>query len=250
VDLVPTLLCAHAIPPEHTQSRQAYVDLCVGEILPEAARLGLAVACDAFVEQGAFTVDEGRRILARGKELGLVPRLHADQMSAMGAAGLAAELGAATADHLECVTEAGIEALARAGVSAVLVPTSTLFLKQTTWAPGRRLWDAGLNVALATNLNPGSAMSENASLPLALACLYNGLTPAEALWAFTRGGARALRLDARLGALVPGHQADLVVHACANHRHLAYHFAVSHTRTVVKAGRVVLDRPALPCAAA
>jgi len=168
----------------------------------------------------------------------------------MGAVELAAELGAATADHLESITPTGIAALAKAQVSAVLVPTSTLFLKQTTWAPGRALWDAGLNVALATNLNPGSAMTENASLPIALACLYNGLTPAEALWAFTRGGARALCLDARLGALTPGRQADLVVHACASHRHLAYHFAVSHTRTVIKRGKVVLDRPAVPCPAA
>ncbi|MBI5546812.1 MAG: imidazolonepropionase [Deltaproteobacteria bacterium] len=250
IELVPTLLCAHAVPPEHAQTREAYVDLCVKEIVPEVARLGLARFCEAFVEQSAFTVEEGRRILGRGKELGLVPRLHADQMSAMGASELAAELGAATADHLECITDAGIAALAKAKVSAVLVPTSTLFLKQATYAPGRRLWDAGLNVALATNLNPGSAMTENANLSLALACLFNGLTPAEALWAFTRGGARALGLDARLGSIEPGRQADLVVHACPSHRHLAYHFAVSHVRTVIKRGAVVLDRPAAPCAAA
>ena len=250
IELVATLLCAHAVPPEHAQTRDAYVDLCVKEIVPEVARQKLARFCDAFVEQGAFTVDEGRRILGRGKELGLVPRLHADQMSAMGASQLAAELGAATADHLECIDEHGIAALAKAKVAAVLVPTSTLFLKQATYAPGRKLWDAGLDVALATNLNPGSAMTENASLPLALACLFNGLTPAEALWAATRGGAQALGLDDRVGSLEPGKQADLVVHACESHRHLAYHFAVSHVRTVVKRGRVVLDRPLAPCSAA
>lgn len=249
IELVPTLLCAHAVPPEHAQSRAAYVDLCVNEIVPAVARERLARFCDAFVEQAAFTVEEGRRILGRGKELGLVPRIHADQLSAMGASELAAELGAATADHLECVTDAGLAALARAKVCAVLVPTSTLFLKQATYAPGRRLWDAGLDVALATNVNPGSAMTENASLPLALACLFNGLTPAEAVWAFTRGGARALGLDGRIGAVAPGLQADLVVHACESHRHLAYHFAVSHVRTVIKRGKVVLDRPASPCAA-
>jgi len=250
VELVPTLLCAHAVPPEHAQSREAYVELCVREIVPEVARQKLARFCDAFVEQSAFTVEEGRRILGKGKELGLTPRLHADQLSAMGASQLAAELGAATADHLECTDDAGIAAMARAGVAAVLVPTSTLFLKQAAYAPGRRLWDSGLTVALATNLNPGSAMTENASLPVALACLFNGLTPAEALWAFTRGGARALGLDDRLGALEPGKQADLAVHACESHRHLAYHFAVSHVRTVVKRGQVVLDRPRAPCAAA
>ena len=249
IELVPTLLCAHAIPPEHAQTREAYVELCVKEIVPEVARQKLARFCDAFVEQAAFTVDEGRRMLGRGKELGLVPRVHADQMSAMGASELAAELGAASADHLESITEAGIAALAKAQVAAVLVPTSTLFLKQATYAPGRRLWDAGLCVALATNLNPGSAMSENASLPVALGCLFNGLTPAEARWAFTRGGARVLGLD-QLGCIAPGRQADLVVPACASHRHLAYHFAVSHVRTVIKRGAVVLARPVAPCSPA
>lgn len=239
IELVPTLLCAHAIPPEHAQTRDAYVRLCVEEIVPEVARQKLARFCDAFVEQSAFTVEEGRKILGRGKELGMTPRIHADQMSAMGASLLAAELGAATADHLECIDDAGIAAMAKAKVAAVLVPTSTLFLKQAVYAPGRKLWDAGLTVALATNLNPGSAMTENASLPIALACLFNGITPAEALWAFTRGGAKALGMDDRIGAIEVGKQADLVVHACESHRHLAYHFAVSHVSAVIKRGKVV-----------
>jgi imidazolonepropionase len=250
IELVPTLLCAHAIPSELAARREAYVELCVREIIPEAARAGLARFCDAFVEEGAFSVEEGRRILKRGKEMGMVPRLHADQMSAMGATALAAELGAASADHLECVDEDGIAAMARAGVAGVLVPVSTLFLRQREWAPGRRLWDAGVNVALATNVNPGSAMSENAALTLSLACLNNGLTPAEALWAFTRGGARVLGLDGRIGQLAPGMQADVVVHACASHRHLPYHIAVPHVRTVVKRGRVVHQVDSRVCPAA
>ena len=176
-------------------------------------------------------------------------RLHADQMSAMGAVELAAELGAASADHLEYLTDAGLAALAAAGVSAVLLPVSTLFLKQEPYAPGRRLWDAGLNVGLATNLNPGSATSENASLALGLACLFNGLTPSEALFAFTKGAARALLIDDRVGSLAPGMQADLVVHACESHEHLAYHLAVSHVRTVVKKGKVVLEAPVERCRA-
>jgi imidazolonepropionase len=242
IELVPTLLCAHAIPPEHASSREAYVACCVEEIVPEVARLGLARFCDAFVEKGAFTVEEGRKILGRAKELGMKLRLHADQMSAMGAVELGAELGAATVDHLENVTDQGIRALAKAGVSAVLLPDSTLFLRQQPWAPGRKLWDAGLNVGLATNLNPGSATSENAGLALSLACLYNGLTPSEALVAFTRGSARALGLDDRIGSLKPGMQADLVVHACTNHDHLAYHLAVSHVREVIKRGELVYER--------
>ncbi|MFN7135476.1 MAG: amidohydrolase family protein, partial [Myxococcales bacterium] len=162
---------------------------------------------------------------------------HADQMSSMGASALACELGAASADHLEYVDDASIARLAGHGVSAVLVPTSTFFLRQPQYAPGRRLWDAGVNVALATNLNPGSAMSENAALALSLACLQNGLPPAEALFAFTRGSARALGLS-HVGQLAPGMQADVVIHAAPGHRHLPYHLGVSHVRTVLKRGEI------------
>jgi imidazolonepropionase len=160
-------------------------------------------------------------------------------MSAGGGAELAAELGAATADHLEYVSPAGIEALRAARVTAVLCPTSTFSLRMDRWAPGRALWDAGVNVAVATNLNPGSAMSENLSLALSLACLRNGLTPAEALYAATRGGAEALGLGNRVGSLAPGKSADVVVHGAPTPAHLAYHLGVSHVRYVIKSGRVV-----------
>ncbi len=244
VEIVPTLLCAHAVPAEFSERRSAYVDLCVEEIIPEVARLGLARFCDAFIEQGAFSIDEGRRILSAARRRGFALRLHADQLSAMGASRLAAELGVDTADHLEAIDPSGIDALADAGTSAVLLPATTLFLKQTRFAPGRALWDRGVNVALGTNLNPGSAMSENASLTLALACLCNGLSPAEALFAFTRGAARALGIGDRVGALAPGLQADIAIHACSSHRQLAYHLAVSLVRTVLKRGEVVFEATA------
>jgi imidazolonepropionase len=160
----------------------------------------------------------------------------------MGGAELAAELGAASADHLEHVSDAGIDALARADVSAVLVPTSTMFLRAERYAPGRRLRDAGVNVALATNLNPGSSMTESVSLVMGLACLFNGLTPAEAMWAMTRGAAHLLGLEEH-GRLSPGDPADLVVFGCSSWKHLPYHLAVNHARTVVKRGRIVA-RPA------
>lgn len=239
VELVPTLLCAHAVPAEHRGARGRYVRACVEEILPAVAREGRARFCDAFVEDGAFTVDEAREILEAGKQKGFLPRVHADQMSSNGGAELAAELGAASADHLEEVTPAGIEALARARVSAVLCPTSTFYLRQSKYAPGRALWDAGVNVAIASNLNPGSAMSENLSLALSLACLHNGLTPAEAVFAATRGGAQVLGIAERVGRISPGMQADIVVHGAPSPEHLVYHLAVSHVRTVVKAGRTV-----------
>lgn len=246
IELIPTLLCAHAIPAEYADDRDAYVALCVDEIVPAVAEQKLARFCDAFVEQGAFTVEEARRILGRARELGMQPRLHADQMSSMGASALAAELGAATADHLEYADDEAIRRMAQAGVTAVLVPASTFYLRQPQYAPGRKLWDAGVEIALATNVNPGSAMSENAMLTLSLACLYNGLTPAEALYAFTRGSAHALRLADRVGRLAPGMQADLVVHACRSHRHLPYHLGVGHVRTVVKRGTIALSNEEVP----
>lgn len=237
IELIPTLLCAHAVPEELKHARERYVDACVREILPAVAEAGMARFCDAFVEEGAFTAEEARRILGAAKALGMTVRLHADQLSDTGGAELAAELGAATADHLEHVSERGIAALASAGVSAVLVPTSTLFLRVRRWAPGRALWDAGVNVALGTNVNPGSAMTENLGLAMGLACLENGLTPSEAYWAFTRGAALALGLSA--GRLAVGDAADFVVFGCESHRHLAYHLGINHAAVVVKAGQVV-----------
>jgi imidazolonepropionase len=246
VELVPTVLAAHAIPVEHKGSRDRYVDACIREILPAVAEAGLARFCDAFVEEGAFALDEARRILEAGAQLGLRPRLHADQLSDGGGAELAASLRAATADHLEYISDKGIAALAEAHVTAVLVPASTWFLRMDRAAPGRRLLEAGVNVAMGTNLNPGSAMSENLALTLSLLCLVNSLTPAQALWAATRGGAAALGLDDR-GSLEAGKRADLVVHACRTVDHLPYHAAVSHARVVLARGQVVVDSPLAPC---
>ncbi|MFP2900441.1 imidazolonepropionase [Corallococcus sp. 4LFB] len=238
LELVPTLLCAHAVPAEYKDRRAEYLDLCINEILPAVAREGLARFCDVFTEESAFTVDESRRLLNAGKALGLTPRLHADQLTACGASALAAEVGAASADHLEQVTDEGIRALAAANVTAVLVPTSTLFLRMRPYAPGRKLRDAGVNVALGSNVNPGSSMTENTALVLGLACLENGLSAAEAYWAATRGAAQCLGLQ-RHGRLSVGDAGDLVVFACRGYRHLPYHLGISHARVVVKGGRVV-----------
>jgi imidazolonepropionase len=239
IELVPTLLCAHAVPEELTSERGRYVEACIQEIIPAAAEARLAKFCDAFVDEGAFSREEARRILRAGANHGLIPRLHADQLTDSHSAELAAELRASSADHLEHISGEGIEALAQANVSAVLAPTSTLFLRQETFAPGHRLIEAAVNVALATNLNPGSAMSENVALTLGLACLRNGLSPAEAYWGATRGAALALRrLD--LGRLTVGGTADFVVFGCQSYRHLPYHLGVNHARCVVKSGRAVV----------
>ncbi len=237
ITVVPTLL-AHTVPPERLGDRDAFVDEWCDALVPAAAKERLAESCDVFVEEGAFTVDEARRILGAARERGLVTRLHADQLTASGAARLAAEAACASADHLEMVDDAGISALARAGVVAGLLPLSTLFLGSEGYAPARRLLDAGVPLALATNLNPGSAMSENVGLTLSMACIGLRLSPAEALVAFTAGGARSLRRT-DVGRLAPGCEGDLVVWGCASVEHLAWHMAVNHALAVVKRGRVV-----------
>jgi len=237
VTIVPTLL-AHAVPPERLDDREAFVGEVCGVLVPAAAKERLAASCDVFAEEGAFTLGEARRILEAARRHGLVPRLHADQLTAGGGARLAAEMGCASADHLELVDEAGIAAMAAAGVVAGLLPLSTLFLRSERRAPARRLIAAGVPIALATNLNPGSAMSENVGLTLSLACLELGLSPAEALVAFTAGGARSLR-SPDLGRLAPGCEADLVLWGCGSVEHLAWHMAVNHALAVVKRGRVV-----------
>lgn len=246
LELIPTLMCAHAVPEEYREWREAYMDLCIKEIIPAVAEQGLARFCDVFVEQSAFTHAEARRILTAAQKAGLRPRLHADQLTANGGAELAAELGAATADHLENITDAGIRALADAGVTAVLVPTSTLFLRVKPYAPGRKLRDAGVNVALGTNLNPGSAMSENLPLAMGLACLENGLTAAEAYWATTRGAALALGLNT-YGRITVGDPANLVIFSCSNYRHLPYHLGINHARIVIKDGHVVVENERALC---
>ena len=240
--LVPTLL-VHSVTPERLEDREALVTEICEALVPAVAKERLATSCDVFAVEGAFTIDEARRILLAAKGRGLATRVHADQLTPSGGARLAAETGSASADHLEMIDDTGIAAMARAGVVAGLLPLSTLYLGSERFAPARRLLAAGVPLALASNLNPGSAMSENVALVLSLACIKLGLSPAEALVAYTAGGARSLRRT-DLGRLAPGCEADLVLWGCASVEHLAWHMAVNHALTVVKRGRIVHE--ALP----
>ncbi len=235
--VVPTLLF-HAVPPDREGDRDGFIREACSELIPKVAREKLALFCDVFVEDGAFTAAEGRRILEAAARRGLAPRLHADQLTAGGGAALAAELGAASADHLEEIDAAGVAALAEGRVVAGMLPLSTLFLGSERYAPARALLEAGVPLALATNLNPGSAMSENVGLAISLACLKLRLSPAEALVAFTAGGARSLRRP-DLGSIARGAEADLVLWGCVSPEHLAWHMAVNHALVVVKRGRIV-----------
>jgi imidazolonepropionase len=237
-----TLLGAHALPEDHRGRKEAYVDLVCREMIPAAAEAGLARFTDVFVEDGAFSAADARAIGKAAADCGLGLRLHVDQLTTgLHGAELAADLGALCADHLEQISDAGVKALADAGVCAGLLPTATLYARVDRWAPGRALADAGAILTVGTNYNPGSAMTENHALALGLACLHNGLTPAEALLAATDGAARSLGLSREVGGLAPGRRADLVIHRTTDYRHLAFHLATGHAAVVVAGGQVLRE---------
>ncbi len=246
VDLVPTVLAAHEIPPEHRGSRERYVDLVCREIVPAAAEAGLARFCDVFCERGVFTAEESRRVLESGKDFGLAPRLHADEFEDSGGARLAAELGALSADHLIAVSDAGVEAMAEAGVTAVLLPGTSFFLMKHKYAPARRLVEAGIPVALATDCNPGSSHTESVPMVFVLAVYELGLTIEESLTAVTLNAACSLGLGGEVGTVEEGKRADLVLLDAPNVLHLAYHYGVNQVRVVVKGGAVVHRASAVP----
>jgi imidazolonepropionase len=246
VELAPTLLAAHTLPPEARGSvaeREAYLRTVCERIIPETAAAGLAEFVDVFLDDHAYTLAEGRAVLAAAREAGLGVKVHADQLSAGGGAELAAEFGAVSADHLEQVSDEGLAALARAGTVAVLLPGATFFLRMKDYAPARRIIDSGVPVALATDLNPGSCFTESMPMILQIACLSAGLTVDEALVAGTLNAAAALGRAASVGSLEVGKSADLVVLAAADRAHLVYHFGVNLVETVVKRGEIVYRRP-------
>jgi len=249
VDVVPTCLAAHEVPTEHRADPEVWVTRLIDEIHPEIARRGLAEAVDAFCETGVFDLDQTRRLLADAPGNDWRIHLHADELTPLGGAELAVELGAASADHLVHVTDAGIAALAASPTVAVLLPGTSFFLR-SSYAPARRMVEAGCAVALATDFNPGSCPTESMPAVLALACLAMGLTVEEALTAGTLNSAAALGRADRLGSLEEGKAADLTVLTGPTYHHLVYHWGVNPVRHVVKAGRIVVRNGALAGAVA
>lgn len=239
-EVVPTFLGAHEIPDEYRDRRGAYVDLLVDSMIPAVAAAKLARFCDVFCDRGVFTVEESRRILEAGKAHGLKPKLHADELADVGAAALAAEVGAVSADHLLQASDRGLDAMAEAGVIAVLLP-GTPFTLGLPYAKARPMIERGLAVALATDFNPGTSMSSSMALTLALAVTQMRLSPAEAWMAATANAAAAVAEGANLGRLRPGFQADLCLFDTDDHRHIPYHYSHDHVHAVVKRGRVEID---------
>ncbi|MDP9144234.1 MAG: imidazolonepropionase [Actinomycetota bacterium] len=235
VRIVPTLLGAHAVPPEFRDRRAEYLTLLVEELIPEVGRRGLARFCDVFVEASAFTVEEGRRILEAGRAAGLRPKLHADQLSEGGGAELAAAVGAVSADHLEHISARGIAAMHRAGVVAVSLPIASLYLNQRS-LPARALIEAGVPVAVATDFNPGSAPSYHLPLAMMLACTMQRMTPAEVLRGVTAIAARAVGLEGQVGSLAEGYPADFAIIDAPDADFWMYHFRANACLRTVRNG--------------
>lgn len=234
VDVRTTLLAAHAVPPEYAGRREAYVDLVVGEILPRAVELGLADAVDAFLESIAFTPRDVDRVFEAAAERGLPVRLHADQLEDGGGAALAARHGALSADHLEHASPGGVDAMAAAGTVAVLLPGAFYFLRESTAPPVRRLRDAGVPMAVATDANPGSSPALSPLLVMNMACILLGLTPEEALAGTTREAARALGLLHDRGTVEVGKRADLAIWDVRGPAELSYWMGARPLRRVIR----------------
>jgi imidazolonepropionase len=250
VDIVPTYLGAHAVPPEfrdRPDGREAYVRSVIEEQLPGVAAQGRARFCDVFCEEGAFSADQSRRILEAGLGLGLLPRLHADELVPSGGAELAASIGAMSADHLATPSEAGIDALAAAAaegrpVVATVLPATTWFLMKPRHAPARTFVDRGIPGAIGTDFNPGTSPTPSLPLAMTLAVLNLGLTPDEALAAVTINAAHAIGLGEEVGSIEDGKAADLVIWRVPTTRQIPYWPAADLVGTVVKRGRVVHER--------
>lgn len=242
MDLVPTFLGAHVVPEEYRDRAGAYVDLVTQEMLPrirEHAAARSAPFCDVFCDEGAFTLDQTRTILTRAKELGMRLRVHADEFANLGAAALAAELGAASADHLMVTRREEMRAMAAADVAAVLLPGTTFGLGQTGFANGRAFVEENVPVALGSDINPGTCWCESMPFVIALACRYEKLTPAQAIVAATVNAAASLGIADEVGSLEPGKRADLLIANVPDYAHLAYRFGSNPIETVVKRGRLL-----------
>jgi imidazolonepropionase len=239
IAVVPTFLGAHAYPADYKDRKEEYVREISDRMVPYIGSKKLAAFCDVFCEQGYFGVEECRHILMHAKHFGMIPKVHAEELTASGGALLAAAVGAVSADHLEHIDDEGIDALARAGVVGVLLPGVSFFLSHA-YAPARSLIDAGVPVALASDFNPGSCMSYSMPLMMTIACTQMKLSPEEAITAATLNAAAALNLSQEIGSIEIGKKADLVLLDIPNYQFLPYHFGENHVSKVVKNG-VVLE---------
>lgn len=244
VDLVPTFLGAHAIPSEYKGRTDDYVRVVVDEMMPALGARGYLghdppPFCDVFCEDGAFSVEQSRRILQKARELGMGLKIHTDEFKALGGTALAVQLGATSADHLACTPDEEIRLLADSETVGVLLPGTPFGLAEDHYAAARKMIDAGVAVALATDLNPGTCYCESMPFIMALACRAMSMTPAEAIVASTINAAHAVGLGHEVGSLEVGKKADLLILDNPDYRHLPYRFGSNPVQTVIKAGHIV-----------
>ncbi len=246
IDIVPTFLGAHAIPAEHSDDADEYVNLILKEMIPAVAARQLAEFCDVFCEKGVFNVEQSKRILLEGKRYGLIPKIHADEMTELGGAELAAEVHAVSASHLLFTSDEGIKALARWGIVAVLLPSASFSLLTGRYADARRMIKERVAIALGTDYNP-SCWLENQQITIALACHQMRMIPAEAIAAATINAAHTLNRERDVGSLEPQKWADLAILNIPNHRFLGYRFGTNLVDKVIKRGKLVVDEGRMIC---
>ncbi|TYP93805.1 imidazolonepropionase [Fodinibius salinus] len=236
--IAPTFLGAHTIPPEYKENREAYIELLIDEMIPAVAESELADFCDIFTEESAFNIEESRKILLAAKVAGLIPKLHADQLTSCGGAELAAEVEAASADHLEKVSEQGIKDMAKAGVVGVTLPLASLYTQEEP-LNCRKLVDGGVDVAVATDFNPGSAPTYDLPLAMMLTCNQGRLTPAEALKGATVYAAKAIKRNHKIGSIEPGKSADFAVIDAPDPNFWMYHYKGANCVTSYVSGQKI-----------
>ncbi len=239
ISIIPTFLGAHAVPLEFGSRKKEYVDLITSKMIPYIGKKHLAKFCDVFCEKSYFEPEDCRIIFSAAKNAGLLPKLHADELTSCGGSELAAEIKAVSADHLENISDAGIKALAEAKVVGVLLPGVSFFLNHPH-APARKMIDAGVPVAIATDFNPGSCMSYSMPMMMTIACAQMKMSPEEVITASTLNAAAALNLSNEIGSIDVGKKADMIVLDIPNYKFLPYHFGENHMEKVVKDG-VVLE---------
>ena len=239
IDIIPTFMGAHAFPKNFSNDKEAYVKLLIEEMIPAVEKQGIAKFIDVFCEEGYFTVDQSKRIIESGISYGLKPRIHADEFNNFGASVLAGELGCFSADHLMKVDEKGIQSLKNNGVVATLLPGTTFFLNKNSYAPARKLLESGLEVALATDFNPGSCHIQSMPFIMTLAMMKMSMTIEEAFLGATLHGAKALGLEEEIGSIEIGKKADLIIWGLSNLVEIPY-YAIEHPiQNVIKNGEIV-----------
>lgn len=242
VDVVSTFLGAHAIPLEYKENPEKFVDIIINEMIPKVSKRKLAKFCDVFCEKGVFTLEQTREILETGKNYGLLPKIHADEIEPLGGAELASEIGCISADHLVAASSKGISMMAEKGVIANLLPGTSFNLQSGNFAKARNMIEEGVPVALSTDYNPGSCPTENMQLVMSFASIIMKMTPEEVLTASTINGAASLGLEDKIGSIQVDKKADLVVFDAPNFDYIIYHFGINHTDKVIKNGKVIFEK--------